>query len=180
MAMHTPPPTRAILRGTAMVRVVRTCVVEVLEGPEQGTRVLLERPIFRIGAHATNDLALSDPTVSKHHLEVAVVPEGYRIADLGSSNGTLMGGARLGVVTVVEPVTLQLGQSVVRIEPLDEETEVPASPRTHFGAVLGRSVVMRELYEQLEAVAQSDVLLLLEGETGVGKEQIAEAVHQQS
>ena len=178
--MHTPPPTRAISRGATVVRVVRTCVVEVLEGPEQGARVLLERPIFRIGSHVTNDLSLSDPTVSKHHLEVAVVAEGYRITDLGSSNGTLMGGARLGAITVVEPVTLQLGQSVVRIEPLDEETEVPASPRTHFGAVLGRSVAMRELYEQLEAVAQSDVSLLLEGETGVGKEQIAEAVHQQS
>src|SRR5882724_6892083 len=137
MGMDTPPPTRAILRGATVVRVVRTCVVEVLEGPEQGARVLLERPIFRIGAHTTNDLSLSDPTVSKHHLEVAVVPEGYRITDLGSSNGTLMGGARLGAITVVEPVTLQLGQSVVRID-------------------------------------------LLDGETGVGKEQIAEAVHQQS
>jgi DNA-binding NtrC family response regulator len=39
---------------------------------------------------------------------------------------------------------------------------------------------MRELFEQLEAVAQTDVSLLLEGETGVGKEQIAETVHQQS
>ena len=45
--MHTPPPTRAILRGTAMVRLVRTCVVEVLEGPDAGTRVRLERPLFR-------------------------------------------------------------------------------------------------------------------------------------
>src|SRR2546423_12732573 len=104
MPMHTGPPTRAILRGSAMVRVVRTCVIEVLEGPEQGARVLLERPIFRIGAHASNDLALSDPTVSKHHLEIAVAPDGYRISDLGSSNGTLLGGARLGVLTVVEPV----------------------------------------------------------------------------
>src|SRR5438067_356048 len=85
-------------------------------------------------ASASNDLVLSDPTVSKHHVEIAVVPEGYRIGDLGSSNGTLVGAARLGALTVVEPVTLQLGASVVRIEPTDEESEVPASPRTHFGS----------------------------------------------
>src|SRR5262249_41827235 len=69
---------------------------------------------------------------------------------------------------------------VLRIAPTDEEAEVPASERTQFGNVLGRSVVMRELFGQLEAVAQSDVSVLLEGETGVGKEQIAEALHQES
>ncbi|MDB4969790.1 MAG: Response regulator of zinc sigma-54-dependent two-component system [Myxococcales bacterium] len=178
--MDTPFATRAILRGSETVRLVRTCLVEVLEGAEAGTHARLERPIFRIGTHATNDLVLSDATVSKHHLEIAVVPEGYRISDLGSSNGTLLGTARLGALTIAEPVTLTLGTTVVRIAPTDEEAEVPASPRTRFGGVVGRSVVMRELFDQLEAVAKSDVSLLLEGETGVGKEQIADAVHQLS
>jgi DNA-binding NtrC family response regulator len=174
------PATRAILRGTSMVRAVRVCAVEVLAGPDAGARTVLSRPLFRIGAHAANDLVLRDDAVSKHHLEIAVEPHGYRISDLGSANGTFIGGVRLGSLTVVEPVTLALGDSLVRVAPTDEEAEVPSSPRTSFGAVIGGSPVMRELFGQLEVVAQSDVSLLLEGETGVGKEQIAEAVHQQS
>jgi len=123
---------------------------------------------------------LTDSTVSKHHLEIAIVPDGYRISDLDSSNGTLLGSARVGALTVLDPVTLHLGTSVLRVVPTDDEAEIPASSRAQFGAVLGRSAVMRELFEQLEAVAESDASLLLEGETGVGKEQIAEAVHRQS
>src|SRR5262249_35651342 len=153
---------------------------DVLEGPEAGVRARLDRPLFRIGTHAGNDLQLTDATVSKHHLEVAVVPEGYRISDLDSSNGTFYGSARVGELTVVEPGTVQLGTTRLRIAPTDEEAEVPASTESQFGSVLGGSVAMRELFEQLEAVAQSDCSLLLEGETGVGKELIAEAVHRQS
>src|SRR3954470_15222859 len=147
MGMHTPA-TRAILRGTATVRLVRTCVIEVVAGPEAGTRARLDRPLYRIGTHAGNDLVLSDDTVSKHHLEIAVEPDGYRISDLGSANGTRLDGVRLRTLAVGEPVTLALGDSVVRIAPTDEEAEVPASPRTSFGGVLGRSVVMRELFGQ--------------------------------
>ncbi len=51
---------------------------------------------------------------------------------------------------------------------------MPASTRTSFGSVLGRSVSMRELFEQLDAVANSDCSVLIEGETGTGKEQVSE------
>jgi DNA-binding NtrC family response regulator len=154
--------------------------VEVVHGPDAGLQARLERPLFRIGSDESNDLVLSDRTVSKHHLEVAVVPDGYRLTDLGSSNGTLIGSARIGELTVVEPVRVRLGKSELAITPTGEEAEVPASSRSRFGGAVGRSVVMRELFEQLEAVAPTDASLLIEGETGVGKEQIAESVHRQS
>src|SRR5262249_9644951 len=95
-------------------------------------------------------------------------------------NGTLLGSSRIGELTVVEPVRVRLGKSELSITPTGEEVEVPASSRTRFGGVVGRSVVMRELFEQLEAVAASDASLLIEGETGAGKEQIAESVHRES
>ena len=67
-----------------------------------------------------------------------------------------------------------------KLVPTNEETEVPASQRTEFGPVLGCSATMRELYVKLEAVAASECSLLIEGETGVGKELVAESVHQAS
>jgi transcriptional regulator with GAF, ATPase, and Fis domain len=177
------PPTqttRVLVRDGETLRVLRTCTVEIVSGPDAGTRARLDRPLFRIGSHATNDLVLGDTTVSKHHLELAVVADGYRVTDLDSSNGTLLGSARVGELTVLDPITLSLGTTVLRIVPGDDEAELPASPRAQFGGVLGRSAVMRELFAQLDAVAAADSSLLLEGETGVGKEQIAEAVHRQS
>jgi DNA-binding NtrC family response regulator len=172
--------TRVTDQDARTVRVLRTCLVEIVAGPDAGRSERLERPLYRVGTQKSNDLVLSDETVSKQHLEIAVVPEGYRISDLDSSNGTFAGSMRLGELTVIEPVTLQLGKTTLRLSPTDEEAEVPASPRTQFGNARGKSLVMRELFEQLEAVAQSDCSVLLEGETGAGKEHIAEALHQQS
>jgi DNA-binding NtrC family response regulator len=172
--------TRVLARDGSDTRMVRTCRVDVLSGPDAGRHERLERPLYRVGTQASNDLVLTDETVSKQHLEIAVVPEGYRISDLDSSNGTYAGSMRLGDITVIDPVTLQLGNTTLQFSPTDEEAPVPASARTQFGNVRGKSLVMRELFEQLEAVAQSDCSLLIEGETGAGKEHIAEALHHQS
>jgi len=159
---------------------MQTCTVEVLAGPGNGIVARVEKPIFAIGAHATNDLVLADDAVSKHHLELHVVPDGFRIVDLSSSNGTFHVGVKITDVTIVEPITLQLGTTTLRITPQVGEKEVPASGAIKFGSVLGRSIVMRELFEQLSAVAKSDCSVLIEGETGVGKEQVAESLHLES
>jgi DNA-binding NtrC family response regulator len=172
--------TRVVARGDAEVRLIQSCTLEVLSGPNVGRTVRLEKPMFSIGSHESNDLQLADDAISKHHLEVHVAPDGYRLVDLSSSNGTWIGPVRITDVTVIEPVTLHLGTTTLRITPAVGEKEVPASGSVRFGSVLGRSVVMRELFEQLAAVAKSDCSLLLEGETGVGKEQVAESVHAES
>jgi two-component system, NtrC family, response regulator GlrR len=166
--------------GARAVRVMRGCTVEVTAGPGRGTSARLDKTIFRVGSHASNDLVLPDETVSRHHLELRVEPEGWRIVDLGSSNGTLLGRARLGEVLVQAAATLTLGATTLAITPADGETELPGSRATRFGALGGQSPAMRELFAQLEAVAKSDVTVLLEGETGTGKERVAESIHRES
>jgi DNA-binding NtrC family response regulator len=91
-----------------------------------------------------------------------------------------MGAVRVGDISIAEPVTLTLGTTTLKLAPATVEAEVPASTRTSFGSVLGRSLAMRELFEQLDAVAKSDCSLIIEGETGVGKEQVAESIHGES
>jgi DNA-binding NtrC family response regulator len=162
------------------VRAIQTLDVEVVAGADRGKRARVERPLFRIGSHPSNDLVLRDDTVSERHLEIAVVPEGFRLLDLSSSNGTFIGRLRVVDAVIVEPVTLTLGKSTLYLEPTALETEVPSSVRTQFGRVLGRSSVMRELFEELAQVAESDCAVLLEGETGVGKELVAESIHHES
>jgi DNA-binding NtrC family response regulator len=159
---------------------VRTCEVEVVRGPDAGMRERIAQPLFRIGTGEANELVLSDETVSQQHLEVAIVPAGFRIFDLGSSNGTYLGSAKVGELTIVDEVLLQLGETMLRIAPTDDEAEVPASTATTFGKVRGESVVMRELFAQLAALANSDCAVLIEGETGTGKELVAESLHEAS
>jgi two-component system, NtrC family, response regulator GlrR len=171
---------RQIARGDAEVRLMQTCIVEVVAGAGVGTVARMEKPTFAIGSHESNDLVLDDDAVSKHHVELSVGPDGYRIVDLSSSNGTFLGAVRIADVTIYEPVTLSLGTTTLKIAPASIEKEVPASARVKFGTVLGRSVVMRELFEQLEAVSRADCSVLIEGETGVGKEQVAESIHAES
>jgi DNA-binding NtrC family response regulator len=175
--------TRVISREGAEVRMMRTCVLEVVEGGARGTRVTIDRPVFRVGAHASCDLVLDDATVSQHHLELRAEPGGYRVIDLDSSNGTFVGGLRLGEALASEPLTLELGQTMLRLTPgaaERDEVELPASGRQRFGTLVGRSVAMRELFWQLEAAARVDSAVLLEGETGTGKERVAESLHLES
>src|SRR5262245_9285655 len=119
--------TRVVARGDAEVRLMQTCTVEVLAGPGTGITARIEKPSFSIGTHETNDLVLTDDSVSKHHLEVSVVPDGWRIVDLSSSNGTFLGGIKVTDITVIEPVQLQIGTTSLRITPAMGEKEVPAS-----------------------------------------------------
>jgi DNA-binding NtrC family response regulator len=174
------PVTRVLQRGGQPVRLVRGCVVEVLDGPDRGLRRELEVPELAIGTHESNQVVLSDNTVSRHHLQIRATADGYEVTDLGSSNGTFIGELRIASVQVAGSAVLQLGQTTLRLAPGPAEHEVPASPASHFGPLVGRSLAMRELFAQLEEVAKSDCAVLLQGETGVGKERVAEAIHQAS
>ena len=168
--------TRVVTRSGREVRVLQSYLVEV----EGGKPLRVVEPVLRVGSHESNDLVLDDETVSKHHLEVTITPSGYRIEDLSSSNGTCIGELRIEAATVREPTLLRLGRTRIKLSPTREEVEVAASERTRFGRLVGQSVAMRELFERLEATAKSDSWVLIEGETGVGKELIAESIHQQS
>ena len=61
-----------------------------------------------------------------------------------------------------------------------ESVEIPLSRSNRFDQVVGRSVPMRELFATLEKVAPSDLTVLIEGETGTGKERVSRSIHNMS
>jgi DNA-binding NtrC family response regulator len=151
-----------------------------LSCPSLSLQRQIVQPSCRIGSHQGNDLVLDDPSVSRFHLEIEATPIGYRIRDLGSTNGTRIGDLRLTEVYVSERTELQLGNIALELTASEQATTLPASDEEQFHGVLGQSPLMRELFAQLDRVAPARATVLLEGESGTGKERVAAAIHQAS
>ena len=145
-----------------------------------GRAVRIEERVLRIGSGASCDLVLTDPRVSRAHLRVGPSerPGEFRVHDLGSRNGTLYAGSRITEATVPVGASLKVGRSFLRIQPLPEPLEVAPSQARRFGEMVAESLAMRELFTILEHAADSEVTVLLEGETGTGKELCARAIHE--
>ena len=55
----------------------------------------LSRPVLTIGRSGSNDIVLPDPSVSKHHARVVQEGDGWKLADIGSTNGSWLNGERV-------------------------------------------------------------------------------------
>ena len=75
---------------------------------------------------------------------------------------------------------IRLGATKLRFELSDGGNRLLVSDRTSFGEMHGSSVPMRVSFALMEKAAASDATVLLEGETGTGKGQAAEAIHDAS
>jgi DNA-binding NtrC family response regulator len=168
------------MAGRATALRVRRCRLEVVAGPDSGQVRELERSVLRIGARRDNELALTDSRVSGYHCELRLDEHGYRLCDLGSTNGTYVSSLRINDVYITPGTVFFVGTTQIRFEPLDSSIEVPLSERDRFGDMVGRSVRMRELFARLERLAKIDATVLITGETGVGKELVAESLHEYS
>lgn len=177
-------------QGTSTTRVVsdpkhprllrRMIRLEVIKGPDQGKHETFGAEEINVGSLPTNDLALSDSAVSRYHLRIAAGTRGFEVKDLDSTNGTFIGALRIGEVTISSSVEVKLGDSLVRITPLSDEVEVPLHDSERFGGMIGRSTQMRAIFAQLRTVAASEATILIDGETGTGKELLAEEIHSNS
>ena len=70
---------------------------------------------------------------------------------------------------------LQHRKLLARLEAFDRETLIPK-----FENIVGDSAVMKEVFKTIQKIARSNATVLVLGETGVGKELIAEALHRNS
>ncbi len=159
----------------------RTFRLRVATGPDAGKEHTLDEGTTMVGTHADNDFVLTDATVSRYHLEVRVRRDGIEIRDLDTTNGTKHGGARVGSVVLTGPARLRLGKHTeLDVEPVDTNVDLTSWASDRFGDVLGTTAPMRRLFALLAKAAPTEATILLQGETGTGKEAIAEAVHRTS
>src|SRR5690606_280228 len=129
--------------------------------------------IVLVGSAPDSDLVMRDPTVSRLHAELSQRADGLWIRDLGSRNGTYVDGVRVGSARLHDRARVRLGDTELVVVYGARPEPVSLWPIDRFGPLVGRSAAMRELFEWLDRAAKSDATLLIEGETGTGKELVA-------
>src|SRR5260370_29095162 len=150
----------------------------VIRGPDTGLCFETAGAAVRIGTSPKNDLMLTDETVSRFHCEVTPGGRGLRVRDEGSKNGVVVGNVWISDATFAGAVNLELGETCSSVSPLAETVNREQLDVDRLGDLLGRSPKMRELFADLTRIAPTDISLLIEGETGTGKELVAESRHQ--
>ena len=132
-----------------------------------------------VGSADESQLRIADRRVSRTHAALELREEGLWVRDLGSRNGTRVEAIRVLEAQVPEGATLWLGPVSLRLGRV-ERREVELWPDTRLGGLVGRSEVMRELFQRVVNFARSSAAVLVRGETGTGKELVARAIHEHS
>ncbi len=148
---------------------------QVTAGPSAGASHDFDGRL-RIGGRKLADFVVSDQKVSGLHCELLCEDE-LRVRDLGSKNGTFVGGYRVFDALLPAGESLTIGDTRIRLLPIDELVNVPLHDDDRFFGMVGRSAAIRAVTAQLARLAQTDTTVLLSGETGTGKECACEALH---
>ncbi len=159
--------------------------LSVVEGDDAGKAFPIDRehagPTL-IGQSQVCDVRLTDRQVSRRHFALSPMGpthKGLRLVDLESTNGTFVDGVRVFDALLTGDELIRCGSTAVRLTRSDA-APVELSTARSFGRLVGASPAMRRLYPLCERLARSDVSLVIEGETGTGKEVLAESIHEAS
>ncbi len=136
-----------------------------------------------LGRTDAADVVVADDSLSRVHACFTNLGDEVRIEDRGSTNGTFVGGRRVQTALVKPGDEVFLGKVAVSVHARGgRSAAVAAVPAT--GAAEPQALVvspeMRALYASLDQVALTRAPVLILGETGVGKELVARAIHDRS
>ena len=154
--------------------------IVALAGPGAGRALAMSSAHATAGRHPTNDLVLADPQVSGVHLELRRVGDRVHLRDAGSTNGTWMGPHKITEIELSAGAELTVGTTTLRVEHDDAGARASVSRSGSFGELVARSTEMLELFAILERVAPKSLAVLVQGQTGTGKEEVARALHARS
>ena len=172
-----PVITQAV-RGQALF--IRRFEIVVVDGPDRGGRVVSEDDELTVGTATGASLKLTDGAVSRLHCAVRASKRGLELRDLGSTNGTFIGDTEVMRAYIKSGARIRLGATTIAVSVLEDEIEQPLATEDRCGELLGASPAMRRLYPLIEQCALHDTTVLIHGETGTGKELVAEAIHSSS
>lgn len=167
------PPTKINYDGMAPRLRLRSCTLTV----QGGHKLRFDKETVRIGAMDDNDVVIRDDTASRYHCNIVQEDTGYVLVDLGSTNGSFINGVRIREAFLHPGCTIGVGQSKVHFHARDEEVEITPSAADRCGHLIGGNARMREIYTIIEKIAPTATTVVVEGQTGTGKEVVAQTLH---
>jgi two-component system, NtrC family, response regulator GlrR len=131
-----------------------------------------------VGAGRDAHICISDPTVSRRHVELSLVPEGVAVSDLGSRNGTFYLGQRVEKIVLAPGSRLTVGTVELAFEADTDALTAGLDEQSRgYRGLIGASAAMSRMFAMLERLEGSLINVLVQGESGVGKEVVASAIH---
>ena len=157
-----------------------TLVVISADGKPAGPPVTIGPEPCIVGRGAHCNVSVRDPAMSTSHCELMATNKGVLVKDLATTNGTYVNQVRLEpAVYLIANARLRCGQTWLEFR-ISAPGQVPLSTSGTFGRLVGRSAAMRRIYAKLSSIAPHDLSVLITGETGTGKELVAQAIHDAS
>lgn len=159
---------------------LRKCKLVLEEADGKLFEYIFDQDSISIGSDEDNDLVLPYTTVSRYHCKIIQEPVDYILCDLDSTNGTFINKIKIREAYLKNGCNIQLGDILLKFQVFGEEYEVQPSLKDSFGNIVGRSIKMREVFAILEKIAPTCATIIIEGETGTGKEVVARTIHEKS
>jgi two-component system response regulator AtoC len=162
----------------------------VMEDDQFGVHPLPVSGVVVLGRGETADVSLRDPRVSRRHARLHI-GDVIEVEDLAGMNGTYVRGKRLSKserIAIAPGETLELGHTIVVVQPRPGRSTNLTAPGVADAEQLASTPIpphivvaderLRRIYNVAILAAPSTINVLILGETGVGKELLAETVHQ--
>jgi len=174
--------TAPLTRGTFGTRPAPIgAVVRVLDASAKPKSYRLRLGTCVIGSGPTCDIVVSERTVSRVHAELGLVPEGVSVVDKSSRNGTFYQGQRIEKMVLGLGGRIQVGAATIAIDADSEAlSEGLSYEHPEYRGMVGVSRSMHGLFALLSRLEGSLATVLVQGESGVGKELVARALHEGS
>ncbi len=137
-------------------------------------RTILFKKSLSLGKSQDCELSLTDPLVCRHHARIDWRGSGYCIRDLGSLNGTYVNGTQVIEALLTENDRIRLGNTEFLFLQKNSPVEL------HDPLLFSRNPSWRSQLISLPNLAQTELPLLILGDSGTGKELLARRVHQLS
>jgi two-component system response regulator HydG len=153
----------------------------VAEGPDLGKSFTIapgQPSRVLVGQSPACDLRLTDRMVSRRHAAFELIGARLRVTDLESTNGTFVQGIAMLDAYLQGGEVVHVGGTAIRVDPVAGVEKVALTTAARFGRLVGASPEMRRIYPLCERLAASNVPVIIEGETGTGKEVLAESLHE--
>jgi DNA-binding NtrC family response regulator len=171
------PPTKIDYNFAAPKLHLRRCILTPVDGAPE---LSFEKDEITIGAMEDNDVVLRDDTVSRYHCKIVQEDTGYVLHDLRSTNGTFVNKVRIREAFLRPGCTISAGQHQLKFNAREEEVAILPSDADRCGQLVGKNARMRQIYSIIEKIAPTATTVVIEGETGTGKEVVAQSIHELS